>query len=205
MYLIISQIECLLPANVVKVLVKIIDGKQKKKNPVYESATRFVSYYRTSWDTKVKLRIFDTDFKDSWTWKEKNIVIHPVGYFYWKLVFILDKWLSHIREILRKCRELYKSSALFLWNSVPKRNPPYQVTGHYHSVCKDINTYWSSRDLLYLKNAHVHPCLLFVFMTRWFCLTCVFDYVLFEFQLSSEAAKRYGENLMKMFKKYIKE
>lgn len=44
-YIFISQIECLLPANVVKVLVKIIDGKQKKKNPVYESATRFVSYY----------------------------------------------------------------------------------------------------------------------------------------------------------------
>lgn len=44
-YPFISQIECLLPANVVKVLVKIIDGKQKKKNPVYESASRFVSYY----------------------------------------------------------------------------------------------------------------------------------------------------------------
>lgn len=66
MYLIISQIECLLPANVVKVLVKIIDGKQKKKNPVYESATRFVSYYFIG-HLKVKLRIYNTDFKDSRT------------------------------------------------------------------------------------------------------------------------------------------
>ncbi|XP_048746975.2 myb-binding protein 1A-like protein [Ostrea edulis] len=47
-----EEIECLLPASVVRVLVKIIDGRQKKTNPVHQSASQFinglVSYVKSS-------------------------------------------------------------------------------------------------------------------------------------------------------------
>lgn len=62
-----EEIECLLPANVVKVLVKIIDGKQKKKNPVYESATRFinglVTYVKSSENAENSIKVLHCFFE----------------------------------------------------------------------------------------------------------------------------------------------
>ncbi|XP_078335491.1 myb-binding protein 1A-like protein [Crassostrea virginica] len=56
-----EEIECLLTASVVKVLVKIIDGKQKKKNPVYESASQFinglVTYVKSSENAENSIKV----------------------------------------------------------------------------------------------------------------------------------------------------
>ncbi|XP_061196291.1 myb-binding protein 1A-like protein [Saccostrea echinata] len=56
-----KEIECLLPASVVRVLVKVIDGKQKKTNPVHQAATQFmnglVTYVKSSENTDNSIKV----------------------------------------------------------------------------------------------------------------------------------------------------
>ncbi|XP_062578911.1 myb-binding protein 1A-like protein [Saccostrea cucullata] len=56
-----EEIECLLPASVVRVLVKVIDGKQKKTNPVHQAASQFmnglVAYVKSSENTDNSIKV----------------------------------------------------------------------------------------------------------------------------------------------------